>query len=1778
MNISRSNFCLFFLLFFASKNVTGQGSDKHKILLKSGEISLTKNIEQSTLLLGKSARSNAQKMLVILQFIDIPSDSQKKTLKEAGVELLEYIPENSYSAVANSSIDASVLTQSGVVAIFQPQAEHKMGTDLMNGNIPTRAKSVAGKIDLRINFLKSSNLDAFITELQQLGCEILSKDLVAYEMLDIRIPQGQVQQIANLSWIQFVDFIPATAVSLNDKSEAATKANILGSSASFGYNLKGKGITVGIGDNASPMRHIDLASRVVSFTTLGDTYHGVHVAGTIAGSGLLNEKATGYAPQSSIISRETTDVLSNSAAFARDYGMVITNNSYSIIDPNRCQDFGVYEIGSGIPVDRQAFELPFLQHVFASGNSGNVANCQGLPVGYANIMGGYQSTKNVITVGQTQVNGAIAPASSKGPLKDGRMKPEITAPGTSILSTFPNNAYSSISGTSMAAPAVSGGLALLYERYRQLNNQNNPKNALMKAIIMNGASDQGIAGPDYSFGFGQMNLLRSITILNKGNFQSGSVGHQANNTHQISVPANTAKLKVMLYWNDPAPSVLSGGKALVNNLDLKVTKPGNQEVLPFVLNPTDPTAPAVPGIDSLNNAEQIVIEAPKEGSYSIEVKGSKVPQGPQEYFVVYDIIENATAVTYPTTGDRLANGDVVNINWESYGDNTNTFSVSYSVDNGSTWTTINSNVAANVRLLSWTVPALPTGSAKIKVTQNKTSTVAESGAFTILGVPAVSLSSIQCDGYFATQWNAVNGATDYEVLISSGGEMRTVGYTSELKYVINSLSRDSTYFVSVRARINQVPGRRSVAVSRMPNFGTCEGTISDNDLKIESIVSPAPAVRAFTGNAYTSSQKITIRIKNLDDQVYAKPFRVGYILGDNMVNWETVNQTIPQTGTLDYTFAKPVDLSAEGEHRLTVIVKGEGDPVTANDNLQATLRHIPNAKLSLPYFQQVEDVPTQEIKSNTIGIQGAEAFDFIRISGNSRVRTADKPVRAFDSQKAFILDGSCDITGTNSSYFEGTFNLSNYQAASHKIMLSFRHTLSIARSVNSSCNVYIRGGNAGAWAKIYTVTSTQTADTQNGYQLANIDLSQALINNQQDFSVDTQIRWEVVTTRTIPYDGYVVDDIKIYTTQSDVRLVSLVTPNVTPCDLGTNVAAVAVFKNNGGEDYTNYTVKLSTDGAITNYTIPSIKKDSSVTLTMTYPAQVYQAGDHKLIFWADAKKETQSMPITINTTQAVAVYPYFQNFEGGSAGWYAEGKNSSWQLGTPNSNGVKFAGSGSNAWKTNLNGNYNNFEESYLYSPCLNIAGNSKTKLSFSAYMNMEACSNGDCYNFYVEYNKGNGWVRLGTTDAGINWYNAQNDSKGIWQGQNEGTWKVFTASLPETGRIKLRFVFKSNNGANSEGVAIDDIHIYDQTYDIYAGQTVSTGITPTGYLQNIGATFNIGGKIVTAVEGFGQNLDNMKTKTFLNEGSVRTNHNAFVLDRSFVIESAQTFATPVRVRLYVSESEIDKFASSIDHTGLTKPQIIQNLMISKYSGSNQDGDINNNLNSGWSYFTADKVQKIPYGNGYYFEFETTSFSEFWLTTGPIQGASSLPVKLKSFTAEKSESIEGNSVNLKWATTTEEAFDYFELQVALGADQVKSGSFETLAQIAGAGGENLDQNYKYTDRILGTSPIRYYRIKMVDLDGTFSYSSIRSVEFNTLEEAYVYPNPSTGIFKLNTPEKSSMQIHVYDLQGKLRKKLDIQSTSADKQVDLSSSEFNRGSYLIKVISPNGKKAFKVVKE
>jgi len=1769
---------------------------QNRILLKNESFTPENNISVEKIgKLNQKLTSFNHKSFVVIQFEQLPGEEEKKRLLAAGIELLDYIPNNAYTATIRRVLESGTLQKARVRSVVELTAKQKMHSTLAGGIFPSHAVKSTGTVDVWVSFPKTFSMEEVSGELRNKNFTITSDIFRIYGVLELRVPMARVNELASLPFIQYVQAAPKPDVAFNDHSEENSRANVLSSSLSGSRNLRGEGVVVGIGDNANPMLHVDFNNRIINkFAAESNASHGMHVMGTLGGAGIMDERYKGYAPKSTIIAHYFSNLLANLPNYVKDYGMVVTNNSYGN-DVTSCESFGSYDLYSRI-LDQQAFDMPYLQNVFAAGNSGDNL-CSPFPAGFANLLGGFQTAKNIITVGSTELNGLISSGSSRGPVKDGRIKPEIVVQGTNIRSTLINNNYGEGTGTSMAAPAVSGSLALLYQQYRKLNGGANPKSALMKALICNSGMDKGNAGPDFKYGFGWLNLVRSVKMLESKSYINGNVTSGGEKTHTIKVPENTAQLKVMLYWNDPAAAVFST-KTLVNDLDIEVTTPQQVKTLPKLLDaaPSKVDNAATTGADHINNIEQVVIDSPAAGDYTILVKGTAINQNPeQEYFVVYDAVPVETSITYPIGAEHVQQGDVMNISWDSFGNESNGFSVQYSTDNGGSWVDINTSVTADSRQLSWSVPAVTTSQAKVRISQNGTNKVSVSEAFTILGVPALSISSVQCEGYIAMQWDAVPGATDYEVMMLQGDEMVPVATTFSTNYTFTGLSKDITYWVTVRARINGNPGRRAMAASRKPDSGNCGGTISDNDLKMDAILSPVASGRKFTTTELSSNARVTVRIKNLDDAAASSAFKVRYYLDNNLKGEEVVSATIAAGGTYDHTFAAITDFSAIRSYVIKVELEKSGDLVPGNNLLTKTFTQLSNPVVTLPLFDDLEALPQQEFFIAKNGLDGSDRYDFTSNSAFGRIRSYAGSGVAYSGNRALILDVDRSFADGNTNYLIATYNLSAFNAASDDIRMNFRYK-NHGQSANASHRVWIRGKDTDEWIEVYNLFTNQNPVGTDYKLSADIEISHILTGKGKSLSSSFQIRWgqygKLVLADAFSGSGYSFDDIRLFQISNDVQAVSLKDLPQSGCGLSNAQQIKFTVRNNSASNIPGIPVKFQVDnGAIISENITSLAGNTSVDYTFQATADLSVPGAHTLKVWvdlaSDSNRSNDNITTEIFNSPLIATFPYLENFENGNGFWYSMGTNSSWKYGTPASAKIKRAAGGTKAWKTNLSGNYNLNELSYLYSPCFDLRGMLVPSISFNIALDIEDCGNSICDKAYMEYSTdGSTWKLLGANGQGTNWYNKNISNNHSWSVQEYIRWHVATIPLPAgSASIRLRFVFKSDETEVREGIAIDDIHVYDNRSGIYDG-SLAVATTLGTVADNGWTNYTNNGALVASVNAGNQDLGNTDVRIYSFSGNVRNTNGQYYLNKNITIKPLHyELADSVSVRFYFQDSDLEKLVAASGCSECDKPASIQELGISKYSDtndSNEDGSVTNNNSSGWLFITADKLKKVPYDRGYYAEFKVKNLSEFWLSKGAMGTTTPLPVELQRFTAKRKESIDfSTDVVAEWETTAEVDFSHFELEVAKGNEALKLGQFIKIGEILADGRAGKGQRYSFVDYEMDKSDVRYYRLKMVDLDKTFQYSAIRSVVFNDKISWQVYPNPSRDFFNIvyQASEGDNVQVNIIDLTGRsaVKRNLPANGFVQKYQVDLGSDAFSPGLYMVEVQAGDKREVFRIVK-
>lgn len=420
---------------------------------------------------------------------------------------------------------------------------------------------------------------------------------------------------------------------------------------------------------------IDPGKKVVAYDVLpGATaydgpcasYHGTHVCCSLAGDNYAtpstsssggHDNGDGMAPNARIFFQGAGATTSQClVGLANDWQMIF-QQAYNAGARIHSNSWGT-DVGGAYDGDSRAVDIFSFGHedfllLFAGGNAGYPDNPYTLD--------SPATAKNVVAVGATY-NGSTganerANYSSEGPCRDGRLKPDLVAPGDSIISASGDSSHSTNncsnkikSGTSMATPTAAGAATLLRQYLREgyyptgaalPGDSILPSAALMKAMLINGAVEVSASGqetmlqslyPDDEQGWGRLLLdtalffsspsreSRGLRIWDKWNGSGIMTGGE--DVYTVYVTSPDEPLKITVAWTEPPPSPLAG-IALCHDLDLETVSPGGEI---YRGNSFDQGASCPGGVkDAVNNVEEIFIPDPSTGTWTIKVRGAHIP-------------------------------------------------------------------------------------------------------------------------------------------------------------------------------------------------------------------------------------------------------------------------------------------------------------------------------------------------------------------------------------------------------------------------------------------------------------------------------------------------------------------------------------------------------------------------------------------------------------------------------------------------------------------------------------------------------------------------------------------------------------------------------------------------------------------------------------------------------------------------------------------------------------------------------------------------------------------------------------------------------------------------------------------------------------------------------------------------------------------------------------------------------------------------------------------------
>lgn len=914
----------------------------------------TPNIDRKEMYQGRIYR--------LIQFYTIPSLSQRQQLEQKGWVFESYLPHNAYIVSFPVVSQWDWLTAFPIRSIAPIERHHKLHPELLNHNVPPHAFRENMVV---LNALKSSQMPMRLLrqQLEQAGATIEGVYPRA-DMVEFLLPLARLDQVASLNSIQYLDFIPEPGEPEGLRQQSLHRANVIQANYPGAPNFDGSGVGVLVRDDGTVGPHIDFQGRLNQTFAVDESAnetHGDRVASVIGGAGNLDPSVQGMAPGASVhvldyLVFSTGPNFQDSTIYLhRNEGVMITNSSYSDV----CNDG--YKLTTRA-VDDQAYANPTLLHVFSAGNSGT-SNCgYGAGNTWGNVTGGHKIGKNVITTASLNVVGTVVNSSSRGPSEDGRIKPDISAMGSNVIMTTPENAYTVSSGTSFSAPAIAGISAQLYQAYREFNAGADPKAALIKAAILNSAEDIGNPGPDYIHGFGLVHAGRALDILEGTQYTTGTSFPDSVLSHSVNVPAGVKEARIMLYWPERASSVLSS-KVLINDLDIRVNTPAAGQVLPLVLDPTPNAStldmPAVPGIDTLNNVEQVVLLDPAAGMYTVEVDGKSVPDGTQEYFILYTFLYDSIELTYPIGGESLVPGQDERIRWDAYGSGTalGNFTLEFSDNGGNSWSTI-ATEPSDSRSFTWTVPNSITEQARIRITRNGISDMGQDN-FHIIGQPENLNITEVCPDALTFSWQSVPGAIAYDVFLLGEKYMDSVDrvMAPQLSATIPITDPDGEYWVSVRAvGPNGLIGRRAVAIGHDGGRINC---LIQDDVFIHDA---STSVSGPFQSCFSNETQFTVEVTNYSPAVLSN-VPIFYQYGQEAVVSDTISGPLGPGTTLTHTFSQLQDLGDVGTKALQIWTAFSTDTLPYNDTTYLMIEVV-GSEIFLAHNEDFEDFDLCGISAN----------------------------------------------------------------------------------------------------------------------------------------------------------------------------------------------------------------------------------------------------------------------------------------------------------------------------------------------------------------------------------------------------------------------------------------------------------------------------------------------------------------------------------------------------------------------------------------------------------------------------------------------------------------------------------------------------------------------------------------------------------------------------------------------------------------------------------------------
>jgi subtilisin family serine protease len=657
-----------------------------QLILKSGNISMTDEKNR-----GDESQWSQYEYFVI-QWKDKILSADRDFLAMHNIKIHRYLPEDAYIVRASVEDLQKVRLQPGVRAIVPYRADWKV---LIEG-ADFKGLAPDDLMDLQVVAFRGAE-DIVNRKLRQVpGVRFVLLSAQYGRVMAVRSAVKPISEIEGIEWLQVSPEFETTYFDpgeLEAKSfvapeitgfESGTRVMKFDAAWNRGWDGSSQIVAAadtGVDTGVVGSLHDDLKNVVEGqvFGLFAKTWndpmgHGTHVVGSVIGDGTASRGLIrGGAYGAKVVAQGMWSPMLDNLSVPSPLGKLFDKayKSGARLHTNSWgspQGLGAYD-AFAVQVDEFMWEHPDMLIIFAAGNSGVDNDKSGRIDG--NSVSNPGTAKNVLTVGASEnylLEGGIqrklselrgghwmaepiasdllsnnidgvAAFSSRGPTNDGRLKPEVVAPGTNIVSVRsrdPNaqllwgefdRDYLYSGGTSMATPLVAGGAAVVRQYLTEARKITDPSAALVKGVLMHSATDMfpgqfGSVGeaagqelltprPNNDEGFGRVDLDMATNFVGSDMIVDEKTGLATNEVKEYTISVDKPGiLEVTLVYTDAAGASASS-KALVNDLSLEIV--GSSGTL---------------GVSQslVNNHEHLHLNV-EPGQYRARIKGVNVPSG-----------------------------------------------------------------------------------------------------------------------------------------------------------------------------------------------------------------------------------------------------------------------------------------------------------------------------------------------------------------------------------------------------------------------------------------------------------------------------------------------------------------------------------------------------------------------------------------------------------------------------------------------------------------------------------------------------------------------------------------------------------------------------------------------------------------------------------------------------------------------------------------------------------------------------------------------------------------------------------------------------------------------------------------------------------------------------------------------------------------------------------------------------------------------------------------------